>query len=167
MVELSVYNVLPHLRHKVVTDNRDAAAVLKWAVLEMERTGNLKDARHRRIFSEGDAHRQRRPHEMAMDDVRADFNHQMSERSAHGGKAPGRGHWKIIIGRVNGHAGRAICGLHRPLGRGDVHPDAQRHQLAHLPQRPRRANRGLEEMENGHRTPRLLSHPSVVARTCA
>jgi S-DNA-T family DNA segregation ATPase FtsK/SpoIIIE len=35
MVELSVYNVLPHLRHKVVTDNRDAAAVLKWAVMEM------------------------------------------------------------------------------------------------------------------------------------
>jgi len=32
MVELSVYNVLPHLRHKVVTDNRDAAAVLKWAM---------------------------------------------------------------------------------------------------------------------------------------
>jgi Cdc6-like AAA superfamily ATPase len=36
MVELSVYNVLPHLRHKVVTDNRDAAAVLKWAVMEMQ-----------------------------------------------------------------------------------------------------------------------------------
>jgi S-DNA-T family DNA segregation ATPase FtsK/SpoIIIE len=36
MVELSVYNSLPHLRHKVVTDNRDAAAVLKWAVLEMQ-----------------------------------------------------------------------------------------------------------------------------------
>jgi S-DNA-T family DNA segregation ATPase FtsK/SpoIIIE len=36
MVELSVYNVLPHLRHKVVTDNRDAAYVLKWAVLEMQ-----------------------------------------------------------------------------------------------------------------------------------
>jgi len=36
MVELSVYNVLPHLRHKVVTDNRDAAALLKWAVLEMQ-----------------------------------------------------------------------------------------------------------------------------------
>jgi S-DNA-T family DNA segregation ATPase FtsK/SpoIIIE len=35
MVELSVYNVLPHQRHKVVTDNRDAAALLKWAVLEM------------------------------------------------------------------------------------------------------------------------------------
>ncbi|MBA3891588.1 MAG: DUF87 domain-containing protein [Gemmatimonadaceae bacterium] len=29
MVELSVYNALPHLRHKVITDNRDAAAVLK------------------------------------------------------------------------------------------------------------------------------------------
>jgi S-DNA-T family DNA segregation ATPase FtsK/SpoIIIE len=36
MVELSVYNQLPHLRHKVITDNRDAAAVLKWAVLEMQ-----------------------------------------------------------------------------------------------------------------------------------
>jgi S-DNA-T family DNA segregation ATPase FtsK/SpoIIIE len=36
MVELSVYNVLPHQRHKVVTDNRDAAALLKWAVLEMQ-----------------------------------------------------------------------------------------------------------------------------------
>jgi S-DNA-T family DNA segregation ATPase FtsK/SpoIIIE len=36
MVELSVYNVLPHQRHKVVTDNRDAAALLKWAVIEMQ-----------------------------------------------------------------------------------------------------------------------------------
>lgn len=36
MVELSVYNNLPHLRHKVVTDNRDAATMLKWAVLEMQ-----------------------------------------------------------------------------------------------------------------------------------
>jgi len=36
MVELSVYNNLPHLRHKVVTDNRDAASILKWAVLEMQ-----------------------------------------------------------------------------------------------------------------------------------
>jgi len=35
MVELSVYDRLPHLRHKVITDNRDAAAVLKWAVMEM------------------------------------------------------------------------------------------------------------------------------------
>jgi S-DNA-T family DNA segregation ATPase FtsK/SpoIIIE len=37
MVELSVYNDLPHLRHPVVTDNNDAAGVLKWALLEMER----------------------------------------------------------------------------------------------------------------------------------
>jgi S-DNA-T family DNA segregation ATPase FtsK/SpoIIIE len=36
MVELSVYNALPHKRHKVVTDNRDAASVLKWAVMEMQ-----------------------------------------------------------------------------------------------------------------------------------
>ena len=36
MVELSVYNTLPHLRHKVVTDNYDAAALLNWAVYEMQ-----------------------------------------------------------------------------------------------------------------------------------
>lgn len=36
MVELSVYNKIPHLRHKVVTDNRDAASVLKWAVIIMQ-----------------------------------------------------------------------------------------------------------------------------------
>src|SRR5262249_27926072 len=35
-VELSVYNTLPQLRHKVSTDNRDAASVLKWAQLEMQ-----------------------------------------------------------------------------------------------------------------------------------
>ncbi len=37
MVELSMYNDLPHLRHKVVTDNTDAAQVLKYAVFEMNR----------------------------------------------------------------------------------------------------------------------------------
>ena len=36
MVELSVYNDLPHMRHKVITDSKDAASVLKWALLEME-----------------------------------------------------------------------------------------------------------------------------------
>jgi DNA segregation ATPase FtsK/SpoIIIE, S-DNA-T family len=36
MVELSVYNALPHLRHKVITDNHDAASVLKWALMEMQ-----------------------------------------------------------------------------------------------------------------------------------
>lgn len=36
MVELSAYNALPHLRHPVVTDNREAAQVLKWAIYEME-----------------------------------------------------------------------------------------------------------------------------------
>lgn len=41
MVELSIYNDLPHLRHPVVTDNNDAATVLKWAVLEMERRYEL------------------------------------------------------------------------------------------------------------------------------
>src|ERR1039458_335105 len=36
MVELSVANLRPHQRHKVVTDNRDAAALLRWAVIEMQ-----------------------------------------------------------------------------------------------------------------------------------
>jgi S-DNA-T family DNA segregation ATPase FtsK/SpoIIIE len=41
MVELSTYNELPHLRHKVVTDNKDAAVALKWAVHEMNRRYEL------------------------------------------------------------------------------------------------------------------------------
>jgi S-DNA-T family DNA segregation ATPase FtsK/SpoIIIE len=41
MVELSMYAELPHLRHPVVTDPHDAATVLKWAVLEMERRYTL------------------------------------------------------------------------------------------------------------------------------
>lgn len=44
MVELSVYNTLPHLRHKVITDNRDAASVLKWAVMEMQDRYRLLEA---------------------------------------------------------------------------------------------------------------------------
>ena len=44
MVELSMYNVLPHLRHNVVTDTKDAATVLNWAVREMERRYQLLQA---------------------------------------------------------------------------------------------------------------------------
>ncbi len=44
MVELSMYNALPHLRHKVVTNNHDAASVLKWAVWEMNRRYELLQA---------------------------------------------------------------------------------------------------------------------------
>jgi S-DNA-T family DNA segregation ATPase FtsK/SpoIIIE len=44
MVELSVYNTLPHLRHKVITDNHDAAKVLKWAVMEMQDRYRLLEA---------------------------------------------------------------------------------------------------------------------------
>ena len=44
MVELSAYADLPHLRHAVVTDPRDAAGALKWAVLEMERRYGLLSA---------------------------------------------------------------------------------------------------------------------------
>jgi len=36
MVELTVYNALPHMRHPVVTSNKDAAKALKWVMYEME-----------------------------------------------------------------------------------------------------------------------------------
>ena len=52
MVELSVYSRLPHLRHNVVTDPRDAAGVLKWAVLEMERRYSLLKANYVRSLQE-------------------------------------------------------------------------------------------------------------------
>jgi len=52
MVELSVYARLPHLRHNVVTDPRDAAGVLKWAVLEMERRYSLLKANTVRSIQE-------------------------------------------------------------------------------------------------------------------
>jgi DNA segregation ATPase FtsK/SpoIIIE, S-DNA-T family len=39
-----MYNDLPHLRHPVVTDNNEAAGVLKWAVIEMERRYQLLSA---------------------------------------------------------------------------------------------------------------------------
>lgn len=44
MVELIVYNDLPHLRHPVVTDNEEAASILKWAVFEMNRRYALLSA---------------------------------------------------------------------------------------------------------------------------
>ncbi|MDD3115079.1 MAG: DNA translocase FtsK [Anaerovibrio sp.] len=41
MVELSVYNDIPHLMVPVVTDSRKAASVLNWAVQEMEKRYGL------------------------------------------------------------------------------------------------------------------------------
>jgi S-DNA-T family DNA segregation ATPase FtsK/SpoIIIE len=52
MVELSMYADLPHLRHPVVTDPQDAATVLKWAVLEMERRYSLLSANGARSITE-------------------------------------------------------------------------------------------------------------------
>ena len=37
MIELSLYNDIPHLLHPVVTDAKEAAAILKWTTFEMER----------------------------------------------------------------------------------------------------------------------------------
>jgi len=52
MVELSMYNVLPHMRHPVVTNNHKAATALKWAVHEMERRYRLLHANHARNISD-------------------------------------------------------------------------------------------------------------------
>jgi S-DNA-T family DNA segregation ATPase FtsK/SpoIIIE len=52
MVELSMYGDLPHLRHPVVTDPNDAATVLKWAVLEMERRYALLSVNGARSLAE-------------------------------------------------------------------------------------------------------------------
>ncbi len=52
MVELSMYNDLPHLRHPVVTDNSEAAKALKWAVYEMNRRYELLHANGARQLSE-------------------------------------------------------------------------------------------------------------------
>ena len=41
MVELSLYNALPHLRHPVVTNNKHAAQALKWIMMEMGRRYEL------------------------------------------------------------------------------------------------------------------------------
>ncbi|HEX6316861.1 MAG TPA: DNA translocase FtsK 4TM domain-containing protein [Gemmatimonadaceae bacterium] len=52
MVELSVYNRLPHLRYRVITDNRDAASLLKWAVMEMHDRYHLLAANGARNIQE-------------------------------------------------------------------------------------------------------------------
>jgi S-DNA-T family DNA segregation ATPase FtsK/SpoIIIE len=52
MVELSVYNQLPHLKYRVITDNRDAADVLKWAVIEMQERYELLAANGARNVQE-------------------------------------------------------------------------------------------------------------------
>ncbi len=55
MVELSVYGDLPHLRHPVVTDNEEAASVLKWATFEMRRRFGLLSANAARNLEEFNA----------------------------------------------------------------------------------------------------------------
>jgi S-DNA-T family DNA segregation ATPase FtsK/SpoIIIE len=52
MVELSIYNHLPHLKYRVITDNRDAADVLKWAVLQMQERYELLAANGARNIQE-------------------------------------------------------------------------------------------------------------------
>ncbi len=52
MVELSMYNTLPHLRHPVVNDNKQAAQALKWTLHEMQRRYELFHANKARNISD-------------------------------------------------------------------------------------------------------------------
>ncbi len=52
MVELTVYNALPHMRHPVVTNNKDAAKALKWVMYEMEDRYELFSANNVRNLHE-------------------------------------------------------------------------------------------------------------------
>ena len=84
MVELSMYNALPHLRHKVVTNNHDAASVLKWAVFEMQRRYELLQAngQHRRLQPQGPG-RKAAP-KPAPAEAHADHGQRRSSRHATG-----------------------------------------------------------------------------------
>lgn len=52
MVELSVYNGLPHLRHEVITHHLEASAALAWAIEEMETRYLLLSMHHCRNIEE-------------------------------------------------------------------------------------------------------------------
>jgi hypothetical protein len=57
MLELSVYEGIPHLLSPVVTDMKQAANALRWCVAEMERRYQLMSAlgraQHRRLQPQG------------------------------------------------------------------------------------------------------------------
>jgi len=79
MVELSMYNDLPHLRHEVVTNNKEAARALKWAVKEMEWRYTLLEANgarnvvdFNRKVSEGKPLQNPRPKKVTLTDIAAE-----------------------------------------------------------------------------------------------
>jgi S-DNA-T family DNA segregation ATPase FtsK/SpoIIIE len=79
MVELSMYKDLPHLRHPVVTNNKEAARVLKWAVAEMDRRYVLLEANgarnltdFNRKVSEGKPLRNPGPRRVTLTDISAE-----------------------------------------------------------------------------------------------
>jgi S-DNA-T family DNA segregation ATPase FtsK/SpoIIIE len=51
MVELKIYNGIPHLLTEVVTDPRDAAKALRWVIFEMENRYRLLDENYVRNIS--------------------------------------------------------------------------------------------------------------------
>jgi DNA translocase FtsK/SpoIIIE-like protein len=136
MVELSVYNHLPHLRHKVVTDNRDAAAVLKWAVMEMQERYELLAANGARNIQ--------------------DFNRKVQE----GGKLklpkrPDRHHRRARGPHDDGAGGgRDPAGDARAEGARDRHPPDPRHAA---PERERHHGPHQGELPEPDRVPRRVA----------
>jgi S-DNA-T family DNA segregation ATPase FtsK/SpoIIIE len=140
MVELSVYNDLPHLRHPVVVENNEAASILKWAVYEMNRRYSLLSANSEGVRRGGapDHH----------------TFHRRAGRSHH--DRAGRG------GGPSGHA-RPEGSRGRPSpGDSDAAAVRERHHgvdQGQLPQ-PHRLSRGLEDRQPHDSGPERRREPS-------
>ena len=99
MVELSMYKDLPHLRHPVVTNNKEAAKVLKWAVAEMDRRYVLLEANgarnltdFNRKVTEGKPLRNPGPRHVTLTDISAEESNTPAsappEEQYSGGRLP-------------------------------------------------------------------------------
>ena len=104
MVELSMYKDLPHLRHAVVTNNKDAAHALKWAVKEMERRYAWREANGARNLSdfnrkvrEGKSLRHPAVRKVTLSDVAAELPDTLHHRFAPEAYTEGRLPLIVII----------------------------------------------------------------------
>ncbi len=95
MLELSVYEGIPHLLTEVVTDMKDAANALRWSVNEMERRYKLMSALGVRNL--------------------AGYNEKIAEAARNGPSDPGS---VLETGRQHGHhaSGAGKTAVHRGAG---------------------------------------------------
>ena len=154
MVELSVYNMLPHLRHKVVTDNRDAAAVLKWAVLEMQDRYELLAANGCRNIQDFNATRAGR---RAAQERRSDTDVAFEDREYKGGILP----YIVVDHRRDGRPDDDGAGRGRDADRDagaegarDRHPPHPRDAAS---ERERHHGPDQGELPEPHRLPRRVA----------